>query len=298
MAEVIELGYLIIGVSDIEAWREYAQEVLGLEVAEGDTKDELYLRMDYHHHRIHLKQDGTDDLGVLGLRVRDFDAMKEMREQLKAAGIEFTEGTEEEAHNRRVLELIKTVDPAGIPVEIFCSPLVEFVRPFQPGRRMHGKFVTGNGGLGHTFISGSYPESLDFYYVLGLRGGAEYKSPLPDGGNLKTYFLHCSDRQHTLAFNGPQRKRINHVMLEVAELDDVGATAQIVEDRKIPVAVTLGKHSNDHQYSFYFKNPSDWLVEYGFGGRSAPFASEYYGADLYGHNGSLASADDKEEVKQ
>jgi 2,3-dihydroxyethylbenzene 1,2-dioxygenase len=283
MAEVIELGYISIGVSDLEAWRDYAAEVLAVEVTDGDSADELYLRMDYWHHRIHVMRDGTDDLRALGFRVRDFDALQEMRQQLKAAGIEFTEGTEEEAENRRVLELIKTVDPAGIPVEIFCSPLVEYARPFRPGRGMHGKFVTGKGGVGHAFIEGTYPESYDFYYLLGLRGGVEYKTPIEGIGTVKTYFMHCSDLQHTLAFGQKQHKRINHLMIEYSELDDVGVTHQVVQDRKIPVTVSLGKHSNDHNFSFYFKNPSDWAIECAWGGRKPPYASEYYGPDLYGH---------------
>ena len=74
----------------------------------------------------------------------------------------------------------------------------------------------------------------------------------------------------TVAFGvGPSKRRINHVMLEVDNLDDVGLTEELVREQKIPVKIKTGKHSNDHMYSFYFRNPSGWMIEYGWGGRAA-----------------------------
>ena len=72
-------------------------------------------------------------------------------------------------------------------------------------------------------------------------------------------------------------------MIEVDNPDDVGLTYDLVRKNKIPIAIQPGKHSNDHMYSFYFRNPSGWMVEYGFGARSATHQSEYYLADIYGH---------------
>ena len=72
-------------------------------------------------------------------------------------------------------------------------------------------------------------------------------------------------------------------MVEVDNLDDVGLTHEIVREHKVPVAITPGKHSNDHMYSFYFRTPSGWLIEYGWGGRPATHQSEYYVRDVYGH---------------
>ena len=69
MTAVTELGYLTLGVSDLEAWKSFAANVLGLEVIDGGASDTCYLRMDYWHHRVTLVQDGSDDLKVTGLRV-------------------------------------------------------------------------------------------------------------------------------------------------------------------------------------------------------------------------------------
>ena len=47
--------------------------------------------------------------------------------------------------------------------------------------------------------------------------------------------------------------------------------------------IRTGKHSNDHMYSFYFRTPSGWMIEYGWGARNATYQSEYFTQDIYGH---------------
>ena len=46
MSGVNQLGYLIIGVSDLEGWRGLSSSVLGLELVPGDSRSTTYLRMD------------------------------------------------------------------------------------------------------------------------------------------------------------------------------------------------------------------------------------------------------------
>jgi catechol-2,3-dioxygenase len=55
MAAVTELGYVCFGVSNLAEWRDFAANLLGLEVVEEPgERDRLYLRTDYWHHRIIL----------------------------------------------------------------------------------------------------------------------------------------------------------------------------------------------------------------------------------------------------
>ena len=60
MNGVNQLGYLIIGVSDLEGWRGLSSSVLGLELVPGDSRSTTYLRMDEHHHRIELRYGGSE----------------------------------------------------------------------------------------------------------------------------------------------------------------------------------------------------------------------------------------------
>src|ERR1700675_3828785 len=225
MIQVTELGYMGLGVKDLDAWKNFATNIVGFELADEGESDRSYLRMDYLHHRLVLHADGSDDLAYLGLRVAGADEFAQMQRQLAEAGIKFRVGSEDEADERRVLEVLKLEDPDGTPVEIFHGPEVQFSKPFHPGRAMHGRFKTGTGGLGH-FIGRQkdVAAAFKFYSMLGMRGGVEYKIRM--GKHVfAPVFMHCNDRDHTVAFGlGPANRRINHLMIEVDNLYDVGLT--------------------------------------------------------------------------
>src|SRR5271168_2619752 len=298
MIQVTELGYMGGGVKDLEAWKKFATSIVGMELADEGESERCYLRMDYQHHRIVLHADGSDDLAYLGFRVAGAEEFSAMQAQLSAAGIKFRLGSADEADERRVLEVMKLNDPDGNPIEIFHGPLLQFSKPFHPGRAMHGRFKTGTGGLGHTIIrEKDVTAAQRFYTQLGMRGGVEYKIPM---GNISVdlVFMHCNDRDHTVAFGVPgSDRRINHLMIEVDNLDDVGMTYDLVRKNKIPVTITPGKHSNDHMYSFYFRNPSGWMFEYGWGARPATYQSEYFVEDVYGHHPEAGGFDMPGEKK-
>jgi len=284
MVQVTELGYIGIGVKDLAIWRHFASDIIGWQIIDEGEPHRCYARMDYWHHRIVLHSDTSDDLLYLGFRVAGPEEFQEMQVQLADAGISFRQGSADEAGERRVLEVLKLEDPGGNPVEIFHGPLVQFHRPFHPGRPMHGPFRTGSGGLGHCIVrQQDTAAAYKFYRTLGMRGSIEFKIPTKNG-ELTPRFMHCNDRDHSIAFGiGESEKRLNHIMVQVENMDDVGLTNELVREHNIPVAISSGKHANDHMYSFYFRNPSGWLIEYGWGAREATHQSEYYVRDVYGH---------------
>jgi 2,3-dihydroxybiphenyl 1,2-dioxygenase len=285
MVQVTELGYMGIGVSKPDEWKNFAALIVGFELNDDGERDRFYLRMDYWHHRLVVHSNGSDDLEYLGFRVAGPDEFAEMQHQLSEAGIKYRIGSEDEAAERHVLEVMKLNDPGGNPIEIFHGPEIQSGKPFYPGRRMHGRFKTGTGGLGHCIIrEDDVAAARRFYMLLGMRGGVEYKIRIGKQV-VAPVFMHCNERDHSVAFGiGPQKRRLNHIMLEVENLDDVGLTHELVRQQKIPVEITLGKHSNDHMFSFYFRNPSGWMFEYGWAGRPSTYQSEYYVEDVYGHH--------------
>src|SRR5215470_1105162 len=114
MTGVNQLGYLIFGVRNLAGWRGLASSVLGMELVPGDTRSTTYLRMDEHSHRIELRNDGHDDLEVIGWEVPDAEALHAVAQRLENAGVRVRSGTRDEADQRRVVELIGFEDPAGI----------------------------------------------------------------------------------------------------------------------------------------------------------------------------------------
>lgn len=280
---ITELGYARFGVSDLEAWRVFAEEFIGLEVHPESEGDRLYLRLDDWHHRIILDKDPADDLIGIGLRVAGKQEFRDLKQTLKEHDVSFEEGSAELARDRAVLELITLKDPAGNPLEIFHGPRIDTHLPFYPGRRMFGRFLTAEGGLGHMIVKhDNLDQTWEFYSLLGMRGGIEYLTPLPGGEALEAMFMDCGERDHALAFGLPAHGRINHIMFEVDNFDDVMFTYAKVKD-KYPITITPGKHANDQMFSFYCKSPSGFDVEIGYGGEGAKYQSQYHVSDTYGH---------------
>ena len=150
MASVSQLGYVGVGTSDTKAWQNLATNILGMEVVPGDDRATSYLRMDEYHHRFELRSGGRDDIEFAGWEVADRATLDRVAQQLEDGGVKVTAGTHDEADGRRVIDLIKCVDPNGIPTEVFCGRPVN-PQPFQSTRAMTG-FKTGDMGLGHILV--------------------------------------------------------------------------------------------------------------------------------------------------
>jgi 2,3-dihydroxyethylbenzene 1,2-dioxygenase len=286
-AGVTELGYIGLTVGDLEAWKDFACNIIGMETFDADNGEETFLRLDHHHHhhRIALTRGPEDDLLYLGWRVPRQGDLEALARTLEHNGIAYSWGSEEQAQARHVLGLLKLKDPAGIDTEVFFGPEVDLRKPFHPGRPMHGKFITGNAGVGHCFLRQPDPTAaLRFYGVLGMTGGVECKRRRPDSSRATTMFMHCNGREHSIGFAGGKgAKKINHLMIEYTDLNDLGIALDLAAERQIPIPLRLGRHSNDRALSFYLANPSGWLCELGFGGEPPTAQAEYYLADVFGH---------------
>jgi 2,3-dihydroxybiphenyl 1,2-dioxygenase len=158
--------------------------------------------------------------------------------------------------------------------------------------------VTGAQGLGHSVMAiDDADATLRFYRdVLGFRISDFISFEPQPGLALEMTFMHCNPRHHSLAFM--QRpgapRRLSHLMIEVGSIDDVGATFSLCEREGVPIAMTLGRHTNDRMFSFYMLAPSGFMIEYGYGGRIVDEATwqveRYDSASIWGHRRQPAPA--------
>ena len=151
MTGVTQLGYLGIGVRDVDEWERFATGVLGLQANGRGSDGSLFLRMDEYHHRFVIQPNGNDDVAYIGWQATNEGSMQEIAEGLKAAGVEVHQGTSSEAEDRRVEGLITFPDPNGIPTEVYFGPPISFDDPFNSPRPI-SNFVTGAQGLGHAVL--------------------------------------------------------------------------------------------------------------------------------------------------
>jgi 2,3-dihydroxybiphenyl 1,2-dioxygenase len=268
MRKVEQLGYVGATASDLDAWRAYAVEVLGLEITPDSDGERLYLRLDDHHHRLVLHAGAGDDVAYVGWQVGTSAALEEVVARLEAASVATKAATAAELADRCVLEMAWFDCPhTGVRTEICVGTEVQFQPRTRLSRPLHG-FRTGDQGMGHVVLYAPDVVAAEQFYVDVLGFGTTDRVVVPGMGQFAA-FLHCNTRHHSLGLMGipGTPRKMQHVMFETLDIDDVGTTYDICVERGI-TDTTLGRHLNDRAFSFYFQTPSGWHVEYGWGARS------------------------------
>ncbi len=282
-------GYLGIGVSDMAAWKDFAANVLGLMAAGESSDGATLLRMDEMSRRFMLYPSGEDDAIFYGYEVPGKAQLDALEAKLNTGGVETHRATADEKKSRAVVDMIHCTDPAGMRVELFYGPKVEFDKPFHSPRSISG-FVTGEMGLGHTVLCVPDIAAARHFYedLLGFLISDFISMELAPKFSIDLTFLHCNPRHHTLALAPIKApKKLFHFMLQLGSLDDIGSTHDLVKSRGIKLGMDLGKHTNDHMVSFYMKSPSGFEVEYGWGARTIDDATwhvtQHTSGSIWGH---------------
>src|SRR5882762_4162435 len=91
MAVVSSLGYLAVGVSDLDEAIEYYSRFVRLDVTERTART-AFMTGGLEHHWLRLEEGSGNGLKRVGYVVEDEAALAEVRAGLSAAGIKFIEG--------------------------------------------------------------------------------------------------------------------------------------------------------------------------------------------------------------
>ena len=276
--DIRALGYLRLETTKLDEWRTYTRDILGMVEAEGSTEQQLNLRIDDRAHRIQIVSGEADRLLAAGFEVASAGALAATAAALEAAGVVVKHADAATLAERRVQGLIHLQDPSGNPLEIFWGQ----AQDHSPlGTPYGNRFVTstpaaGNLGLGHVVVPApETAETLDFYErVLGFQLRDSMKLPpvaVPTGKPGEDFytmhFLSPNRRHHSLGlYPGALPPGIVHFMVELETLDDVGYCLDRMQKAGVPIASTLGRHSNDRMVSFYAQAPGGFQVEYGWDG--------------------------------
>jgi 3,4-dihydroxy-9,10-secoandrosta-1,3,5(10)-triene-9,17-dione 4,5-dioxygenase len=259
---VHSLGYLHLRTPNLDAWRSFATDVLGLMASSGPDAEAQYYRWDDHPYRLVLEGGDEPAVSAIGFEVGDDRDLRALVETLDSGGVAVKPGSEDEAARRLVSGFASFEDPAGAPIELFYGPILDHRLVNTP---LVSGFVTGEMGLGHVVIKvPDLDESIDFYRDrLGFHMRNTWYF-----ANMSMAFLGCNPRHHSLAFGSgmPTPGLLTHFMIEMATIDDVGLAQDRCVDQGVPVVMGLGRHTNDHMISFYCQTPDGFMVEVGWGG--------------------------------
>lgn len=254
------LGYLGIASSHLDDWDKVATGILGMERTDS-SRSALSFRMDSQAQRLSVHSGAKEGLAFMGWEVEGPVALQAIAARIEKAGIAVQAGDAALRDQRQVSDLIFFTDPDGHRVEVFHTAL-SGPAAFAPARPISG-FLTESLGMGHIVLnSANAGKMLEFYRdVLGFSVSDYGKLP------YQLYFFHVNGRHHSFALVEAANASCHHFMIELQALDDVGQGYDLAQMDEGRVAYTLGRHINDHMFSFYLRSPSGFFIEYGWGGK-------------------------------
>ena len=264
----VHLGYIVIETDKFPDWRRFGRDAIGMHLDE-TLRDVMRFRLDHNECRFLLQRGPAEDVTTLGWQIDDHRTFGEIITRVAGHGVPVKEGTAEEAALRGVERLMRFPGPNGLVQEIFTrarsshTPLDMAVR---------GGFVTGEGGIGHVAVTSKKPHQIRGYYntVFDARL-SDYIDETISGLKFKIRFLRVNQRHHSVAIAAvnrlpinPIRTRVQHLNIQVAELDDMTASYQRVKQLGFQMALAVGQHTNDKELSYYAMTPSGFEWEVGW----------------------------------
>jgi biphenyl-2,3-diol 1,2-dioxygenase len=265
---VHSLGYFIFEVSDLEAWDRFLTDVIGAEKGAALGTPLIPYRVDGRAARILVREGPADDLVALGFETPSEERLQALAAHARERGHGTEPATSEEAAARGVSTLVRTFEPGGVAVELFCGP-IEAEAPFRMQTVRKG-FVTGDQGLGHLALRADDVKKTRAFFeeVLSFGLSDHIRCTLPGDFKVDVTFLHVNARHHTVALGSGLPKHLHHFMLQMRSLDDVGAALDRAFANDVRVVQGLGRHPNDQMVTFYCVTPSGFECEVGWGGRT------------------------------
>lgn len=295
MIDVRALGYVVVQSARVDNWRDYAENVLGMQ-AQDAAGGALYLKMDERDFRYLIVPGDTDRYLASGWELPDAAAFDDAIRALELSGAEVVRASAAETALRRAQAMVWCVDPSGNRHEFFWGVRADFRRFVSP-LGVPG-FVTGSMGLGHAVLPAPHFDATDAFLrnVMGFELSDIFRVRFTDDPaepEKRIHFLHCKNaRHHSLAIMDlAVPSGCIHVMAEVDSMDEVGRALDRVAAQDVKLSATLGRHCNDHMISFYMKTPGGFDLEYGYGGLTVDWAQhsvyEATRVSLWGHDFSV-----------
>lgn len=263
----VHLGYIVIESHRLADWRRFGTDAIGMH-HDALSRDLMRFRLDDQECRFLVQRGPAEDVVATGWHIDDHASFEEIEARVRAHGVPVAEGSAEEAQLRGVERLLRFPGPKGITQEIYTTP----VKSAEPLRMAASGWVTGDSGMGHVAITSARPTQLRGYFdtVFDARL-TDYIDETISGVKLKIRFLRVNERHHSIAIAAvrglpvdPVRTRVQHLNIQAASLDDVARSYQRVCELGFDMALSVGRHTNDKELSYYARTPSGFEWEVGW----------------------------------
>ncbi|GGN57813.1 biphenyl-2,3-diol 1,2-dioxygenase [Streptomyces albiflavescens] len=286
----VHLGYIVIETDRFTDWRRFGTDAIGMH-HDDLSRDLMRFRLDDQECRFLIQRGPAEDVVATGWHIDDHAGFEQIEARIRAHGVPVIHGSAEEAALRGVERLLRFPGPKGITQEIYTTP----VKSAEPLRMLSSGFVTGDSGMGHIAITSTRPTQLRGYFntVFDARL-TDYIDETISGVKLKIRFLRVNERHHSIAIAAvqglridPVRTRVQHLNIQAATLDDVAQSYQRVHELGFDMALSVGRHTNDKELSYYARTPSGFEWEVGWNpiviDETTWEPSTHQGISIWGH---------------
>lgn len=246
MINLRDILYVRLGTRDLDGAQKFCTEIVGLQAVER-TADRLYLKSSASHHAVCYFQGEPGDHTV-AFDIKDWSQLGAALAQLQSAGVPCGQGTAEEAADRHVEAFIWFNDPTGNRIEIVA-------RPHDAGKRYFPSRDAGITGLGHVGLCTTDPARDQAFWLQHFNAMvSDWIGPCP--------LLRVNPRHHQMALFASQRKGIQHINFQVAEIDDIMKSWYFLQSQDIRIVFGPGRHPTSGGNFVYFEGHDEVIFEY------------------------------------
>ncbi|MGW3647164.1 VOC family protein [Streptomyces sp. NPDC000878] len=286
----VRLGHIVIETNRFTDWRRFGTDAIGMHHDDLDTGLTRF-RLDDQECRFLLRRGPAEDVVATGWHLDDHTTFEQIEARVRAHGVPCVEGTAEEAKQRGVERLLRFPGPKGITQEISTRP----VTTSEPLRMLASGWVTGDSGMGHVAITSARPTLMRGYFTTVFDARlTDYIDETISGVKLRIRFLRLNERHHSIAIAAvrglpidPVRTRVQHLNIQAASLDDLARSYERVHELGFDMALSVGRHTNDRELSYYARTPSGFEWEVGWNpivvDESTWEPSTHQGISVWGH---------------
>ena len=251
LIDLLDIRYVRLGTSDLDAADRFAREVVGLELAREEAGARYYRSDDRDHTLVYFEGDPRDH--TVGFELRDAATLEVAAAALSARGLRVDHGSADACEQRHVHAFVGFTDPSGNRIDLV-------VRPQHSGRRHFPSRDAGITGFSHVGLCSTDAPRDEAFWCGAL--GARVSDRIGDAALLRIDPVH-----HKIALFPTTRSGVQHVNHQVASIDDVMRAWYQLRERGVKIVFGPGRHPTSGAVFLYFEGPDGMVFEYSTGVR-------------------------------
>lgn len=257
-----KLGYVALGVTDIQKSIPYYRDIIGLQL-NAQENDTAYFSCSDDHHNVVLENSSKPGLQRVAWELENDAELNSAAAHLKNHGIQVYELPAAESAALHQGRTLRFKEPnAGICFE-FYSHQHKRGLTYQPT-------VSKIARLGHVVVSfPDWPAAVKFFQEVMNFKVSDYV----DGFIA---FMRCFPNPFHHSFGvGNAKLRgdkpgLHHVNFMVTDMDDIGRALNRLPASDVPIVFGPGRHPPSGSIFYYFLEPDGMTLEYSFGMEEFP----------------------------